>query len=192
MEGRMHGLVNRVIEEFARETYGDAVWVATAVATGIDPRGIEIMGEHDAELTGRLLANLARQHDRSPQDLAEDLGAWVAQIASVRRLLRFAGGDFTGFMMTLEELRGRGQLVTRDLYLPPLSVAPTGQGWEVRSDCERLWLHAVAGMLHAMADDYGVLAVIDVELGRIRVDVPMLNFNAGRPFSLSDPAVGAP
>ena len=116
----------------------------------------------------------------------------MAQIASVRRLLRFAGGDFTGFMMTLEELRGRGQLVTRDLYLPRLSVAPTGQGWEVRSDCERLWLHAVAGMLHAMADDYGVLAVIEVEPGRILVDVPMVNFNAGRPFSLSDPAVGAP
>ena len=42
-----------------------------------------------------------------------------------------------------------------------------------------------------MADDYGVLAVIEVGQGGIQVDVPMIDFNSGRPFSISDPTVGA-
>lgn len=187
----MHGLINRAVEEFARATYGEAVWATTATAVGVDPRGFEIMDHGEAEVTGRLIAALAAQLDRSPRDLAEDLGAWVAQLAPMRRLLRFAGSDFAAFMMSLEELRDRGQMVVRRLSLPMLSVAPTPSGWEVHSDCEPLWLHAVAGMLHAMADDYGVLAVIEVGQGRIQVDVPMIDFNAGRPFSISDPTVGA-
>lgn len=187
----MHGLVNRAVEEFARATYGEAVWTTTAMAAGVDPRGFEIMDHSEAEVTGRLIAALAARLDRSPGELAEDLGAWVAQLAPMRRLLRFAGSDFAAFMMSLEELRGRGQMVVRRLSLPVLSVTPTLQGWEIGSDCDALWLHAIAGMLHAMADDYGVLAVIEVGTGRIVVDVPVVDFNSARPFSISDPAVGA-
>lgn len=187
----MHGLVNRAIEEFARVTYGDALWAATAAVTGVDPRGFELMGDYDPAITTRLLASLASSLGRSTEELAEDLGAWVAQLPSVRRLLRFAGSDFAAFMMTLEELRGRGQLVAPDLELPALAVRVTRQGWHVGSGCDVLWLHAVAGMLHAMADDYGALAVIEVAGGGIVVDVPVVDFNAGRPFSISDPAVGA-
>ena len=106
-------------------------------------------------------------------------------IASSWRYLVHSGA------MTLEELRGRGQLVAPGLELPALSVRVTGQGWRVDSDCHALWLHAVAGMLHAMADDYGVLAVIEVRGSGILVDVPVVDFNEGRPFSISDPAVGA-
>lgn len=187
----MHGPVNRAVEEFSRATYGEEVWTTAAVAVGVDPRGFEIMDHSEAEVTGRLIAGLAAQLDRSPSELAEDLGAWVAQLAPMRRLLRFAGSDFAAFMMSLEELRDRGQMVVRRLSLPVLSVTPVLQGWKVASDCDPLWLHAVAGMLHAMADDYGVLAVIEVDEGCILIDVPVVDFNAGRPFSISDPAVGA-
>lgn len=187
----MHGVVNRAIEEFARVTYGEAVWTAAARSAGVNPRGFEVMDNFEPALTGRLIANLAAQLDRSPGELAGDVGAWVAQLAPMRRLLRFAGSDFAAFMMSLEELRDRGQMVMRRLSLPMLSIRPTRRGWEVGSDCEPLWLHAVAGMLHAMADDYGVLAVIEVTGGRIMVDVPVVDFNAARPFSISDPTVGA-
>lgn len=187
----MHGLINRAIEEFARVTYGEAVWTTTAMAVGVDPRGFEIMEEFEPDVTGRLIGHLAAQLDRSPGDLAEDLGAWVAQLAPMRRLLRFSGSDFAAFMMSLEEIRDRGQMVLRRLMLPALSVTPAPQGWVVGSGCDPLWLHAMAGMLHAMADDYGVLAVIEVAHGRIVVDVPVVDFNAGRPFSISDPTMGA-
>ena len=187
----MHGLVNRAVEEFARVTYGDAVWTRAAMACGVDPRGFEIMDHTEPEVTGLLIATLAGQLDRAPRELAEDLGTWIAQLAPMRRLLRFAGSDFAAFMMSLEELRDRGQMVVRRLSLPVLSVMPTPRGWEIGSDCDPLWLHAVARMLHAMADDYGVLAVIEVAECRILVDVPVVDFNAARPFSISDPTVGA-
>ena len=187
----MHGLVNRAIEEFARVTYGEPVWATAAAVAGVDPRGFELMGDYEDRVTACLLSSLAARLGRSTEEFAEDLGTWVAQRPSVRRLLRFAGSDFAAFMMTLEELRGRGQLVAPGLELPALAVTVTGQGWRVASDCHVLWLHAVAGMLHAMADDYGVLAVIEVADSGILVDVPVVDFNEARPFSISDPAVGA-
>ena len=187
----MHGLVNRAIEEFARVTYGEPVWAAAAGVAGVDPRGFELMGAYEDRVTASLLAGLSVRLGRSTEEFAEDLGTWAAQRPSVRRLLRFGGSDFAAFMMTLVELRGRGQLVAPGLELPALSVRVTGQGWRVDSDCHVLWLHAVAGMLHAMADDYGVLAVIEVRGSGILVDVPVVDFNEGRPFSISDPAVGA-
>lgn len=187
----MHGLINRAVEEFARATYGDGVWTAAAVSAGVDPRGFEIMDHSESEVTGRLILSLSARLGRSPGDLVEDLGAWVAQLAPVRRLLRFAGSDFAAFMMSLEELRDRGQMVVHRLSLPQLMIAQTPRGWRVASDCEPLWLHAVAGLLHAMADDYGVLAVIEVQPGGILIDVPVIDFNAARPFSISNPALGA-
>lgn len=187
----MHGLVNRAIEEFTRLTYGEPVWAAAAAVAGVDPRGFELMGTYEDRVTTCMLDSLAARLGRSAEEFAEDLGTWVAQRSSVRRLLRFGGSDFAAFMMTLEELRGRGKLVAPGLDLPALAVRVTGRGWRVDSDCHVLWLHAVAGMLHAMADDYGVLAVIEVADAGILVDVPVVDFNEARPFSISDPAVGA-
>lgn len=187
----MHGLVTRSIEHFARQTHGEAVWTAAARAAGVDPRGFELMGNQDDSAARRLLHEIAALVGCSPPELSEDIGAWVAQRSAIRRLLRFAGSDFAAFVTTLEELRGRARLVLRDLELPAISVAPAPRGWRITSDCDAVWLHALAGVLHAMADDYGVLAVIEIREGSILVDVPLVDFNEGRPFSISDPTVGA-
>lgn len=187
----MHGLVNRAIEEFARVTYGEALWTSAAQAAGADPRGFAMMRNYDTPLTGRLMRELARRLGRSPRDLAEDVGAWVVRLGSIRRLMRFAGTDFSAFLMALPELEGRALMVVPGFELPRLSVAIKGERWVVTSDCEPIWLHAIAGMLHAMADDYGVLALIEVEDGCVAITVPVEDFAAGRPFSISDPTVGA-
>lgn len=187
----MHGLVNRAIEEFARATYGDALWTAAAGAIGVDPRGFAPMRDYDTPLTGRLMRELSHRLSRRPRDLAEDIGAWVARIPSIRRLLRFAGPDFHAFVMALPELHGRALMVVRGLDLPRIGLVPIAGGWLLEPRCEPIWLHALSGMLHAVADDYGALAVIEIERGRIRVSVPLTDFSAGRPFSISDPTVGA-
>lgn len=186
----MHGLINRAIEEFARVTYGDALWTASASAAGADPRGFVIMRHYETSLTGRLMGELSQRLGQTPFDLAEDIGAWVSQIPSVRRLLRFGGSDFDGFVMALQELHGRALMVVRGLYLPPFTVQTLSDGWRLRSDCDPMWLHAIAGMLHAMADDYGVLALVEVEGDAIVVNVPLTEFTTGRPFSLTEPSVG--
>ena len=187
----MHGLVNRAIEEFVRITYGEALWVAAAAAAGVDSRGFALIRHYEAELTGRLMKELSCRLGRSPRDLAEDVGAWVARLGSIRRLLRFSGSDFSAFMMALPELHGRALMVVRGFELPRLAVTRQAGGWRLASDCEPIWLHAVVGMLHAMADDYGVLAVIALEGRTINVIMPLADFSAGRPFSISDPTVGA-
>lgn len=187
----MHGLVNRSIEYFARQTHGDAVWTAAATAAGVDPRGVELMCEQDDSTARRLLHEIAALVGCSPPELAGDIGAWVAQRSAIRRLLRFAGRDFASFVTTLDQLRGRARLVLRDLELPAISVAPLPRGWKLTPACDEVWLHALAGVLHAMADDYGVLAVIEIRGDSILVDVPVVDFNEGRPFSISDPSVGA-
>lgn len=187
----MHGLVNRAIEEFVRITYDEALWLEAAGAAGIDGRSFMLMRQYETALTGRLMMELSRRLGRSPRDLAEDIGAWVARLGSIRRLLRFTGSDFAAFLMALPELDGRARMVVRGFDLPRLTVTRQAGGWRLTSDCEPVWLHALVGMLHAMADDYGVLAVIALEGRSINVIVPLADFSAGRPFSISDPTVGA-
>ena len=187
----MQGLVNRAIEGFARAPYGDALWSAAAKAAGADPRGFALMRNYDDALTGNLLHELARRLSRSPRELAEDVGAWTAAIPSIRRLLRFAGPDFHSFMLALPELHARVAMVVRGLDLPQIDLSAAPGGWVVTMGREPIWLHALCGMLHAMADDYGVLAVVELGSGRLHVSVPLVNYTPGRPFSISDPTVGA-
>lgn len=187
----MHGLVNRAIEGFTRATYGDGLWASAARAAGSDPRGFALMRNYDDALTGNLMRELARRLSRSPRELAEDIGAWTVSLPSIRRLLRFAGPDFHSFMLALPELHGRATMVLPGLDLPRIALSAAPEGWVVSVGQQRIWLHALCGMLHAMADDYGVLAVMDFREGQIHVSVPLVNYSAGRPFSISDPTVGA-
>lgn len=187
----MYGLVNRTIEQFALDAHGDSGWAAVAAGAGLDPRGFDLLTHYQPGLNERLLGSLAAHRGCTPCELAEDIGAWLAQRGQIRYLLRFGGREFADFVMSLEELPGRIQLVVRGMAVPPIKVRRLAQGCRITSGGDRVWLHALAGVLHAMADDYGVLAVIEVDRGGITVDVPLVDFNEARPFSISDPNVGA-
>lgn len=187
----MHGIVNRAIEQFTRVTYGDAVWAAAAMSIGIDQRGFALTRDYDDEITGRLMRELARRLSRSPRELAEDVGAWMSRIPSVRRVLRFAAPDFSRFILALPEINSRANMVVRGIRLPEIGVEQDGESWTLTTEGERIWLHVLSGILHAMADDYGVLALIEVGEEGVRVSVPLTDFSQGRPFSISDPTVGA-
>lgn len=186
----MHGLVNRAIEEFTRSTYGDGMWAGAAAAAGVDPRGFVVMRVNGDATTRTLIAELARRLSRSEGDLAEDIGAWVARIPTIRRLLRFAAPDFAGFMTVLPEMGDRITMVVRGFELPRIRVRAAAHGWCVAIEGDGVWPHVLSGILHAMADDYGVLAVISVRPEGLSVSVPLTDFSEGRPFSLSDPMVG--
>ena len=71
-----------------------------------------------------------------------------------------------------------------------LKTKLTAEGWTIVADAEPIWIHALSGMLRAMADDYGVLAVIEVAGDQLQVSVPLTAFSEGRPFSISDPLLG--
>ena len=186
----MHGLINRSIEGFLRDTYGDAFWRAVAEASGIDPRGFQTIREYPDALSHALINNAALRLDKPETELLEDLGAWLARLESIRRLLRFSGRDFGEFLMTLDELPGRAHMVIPDLGMPRMQVTacsgnPAGGAIRVlMPDCFQEWRSVMAGLIRAMADDYGALGLIGVDGNAVTVQVSDSSFCEGRSFTL--------
>ncbi|MEN9411482.1 MAG: hypothetical protein RL216_3456 [Pseudomonadota bacterium] len=166
----MNGLVNRAIQNFLRDGWGAAAWADAARAAGVPAAGFEPMLEYDPALTGRLVAAAAARLDRDGDCLLEDLGTWLVSHpsrAGVRRLLRFGGPDFVEFLHSLDDLPARARLALPDLALPPLRLEVVGAGlFHLYVGPGLAGAGAVArGLLRAMADDYGALAVIEGEDG---------------------------
>lgn len=184
----MHGLVNRLIEEFLRARYGESLWRKVALACEVDPRGFHTLRAHPDRLTRQLMTTAAAEIGVNVGDLSEDVGAWLVQLEPVRRLLRFSGRDYTEFLLALEQLPGRAEMVVPNLGLPTLTVIEEGGDQFVVhiNGAPGLWAYLLAGVLRQMADDYGALALITVDKARggILVEVPDGDFAHGRSFDL--------
>lgn len=197
----MHGLINRSIQSFLRDTYGEALWsdVARAAALGFD--SFEPMLTYDPAVTDAVIGAAARFLDRPRDTVLEDLGTYLVSHPAqegVRRLLRFGGVDFPDFLASLEDLPGRARLAVPDLDLPDLTLEDEGQG-QFALIC-RAGLpgagHVLLGLLRAMADDYGSLVLLDHRgtgpdgaevVGILLLDVAHA---AARPFDLAGPRGG--
>lgn len=191
----MNGLVNRAIQNFLRDGWGAAAWADAARAAGVPVAGFEPLMDYDPALTGRLVAAAAARLDRDGACLLEDLGTWLVSHpsrAGVRRLLRFGGPDFREFLHSLDELPARARLALPDLVLPPLRLEVLGGGvFRLHVGAGFTGAGAVArGLLRAMADDYGALAVIEGEDGAgdgaavLTVRLLDAEFAEGRAFAL--------
>lgn len=192
----MHGMINKAIQTFAAATYGDAVCEQALVACGVGEQGFEALLHYDDAQTQGFLDALTEGLGKDRGAFLEDLGLFlVANPAteSVRRLLRFGGAGFGEFLTSLETLDGRARLALPDLVLPQISVTETASG---SFSLTYQWSHhgfsdVVVGLLRAMADDYGALAMIDREGpevgGRAQIGVALLDtaFADGRGFDLA-------
>lgn len=182
----MHGLINRSIESFLRDSYGESAWVQIADGLEIDPAGFEPFRHYPDRLTLRLIAQATKVLTKPEPELLEDLGAWLARTEPARRLLRFSGTDFADFVLALEELPGRAHMVLPDLEMPRISVAALGNA-QFRVEVSHAppeWRSLIAGVLRAMSDEYGALALIVDEGAGIGVDVSDETFFAARDFDL--------
>lgn len=196
----MHGLVICAFESFVQHTYGPAPWCAARAASGDEVERFEAMFHYEDALADRLLAETARALQKPPDVLLEDFGTFlVAHPASdrVRRLLRFGGGDYEDFLSSLEDLSGRARLAVPDLRLPELEVDDLGRGeYRVRSSSASSKYAAIlAGLLRALADDYGALALVEVlraDAAGMEIGIGLLEpaFAAGRGFRLAQRAAG--
>ena len=160
----MLGLVNRSIQVFLTDTFGAELWSAVACSAAVSPKGFEPMLSYDDAITGRLLDAACNRLDRSRFDLLEDLGTYLCMREPIRRLLRYGGRDYVDFLRSLNELQGRAQLALEDLHLPELALQNLGDG-QYALDVQGApagWGAVFAGVLRAMADDYGVLAFIEL------------------------------
>jgi hypothetical protein len=191
----MLGFINRAIECFIRDTYGDGQWARVVMGAGLTYDRFEPMLHYDSEVTNRLILAAATVLDRPRDSILEDMGIYLVShphLERLRRLLRFGGVDFIEFLHSLEDLPERGRLALPDLDLPELTLCDQGGG-VFRLKC-RMPLagigHVLVGLLRAMADDYGALVLIDFDShyhGADIVTVHLLDHqhSKGRAFDLA-------
>lgn len=183
----MHGLMNRAIEGFVRQGYGQACWRMVAERIGLAEGGFQPFRPYPMALTRQLTEAVAAILDKPEAELIEDVGAWLARVEGMRRLLRFSGSDFSDFVLSLEELPGRLRMILPDIAAPEVAVAVHGpQAYRITLiGDDWLWRALIAGLLRAMSDDYGALALIVDEGDAILVDVSDASFGDGRGFELA-------
>lgn len=199
----MQGLINRAIQSFVRDTYGDATWAAVAREARLGFDSFEPMLHYDTAVTAAVIAAATQVLDRPRETLLEDLGTYLVShpnLEALRRLLRFGGVDFHDFLQSMEDLRGRAQLALPDLDLPDLELEDVAPGRFLLHCHSRMpgAGHVFMGLLRAMADDYGALVLLDHQgtrpgaAGRgaqrgevIAVDLLDIRFAEGKRFDLS-------
>ena len=164
----MHGLINRSIQCFLRDTYGLVVWRQVAHAAGLGFDSFEPLLTYDASLTEAVIETAARVLRRPRETVLEDLGTYLVShpnLERLRRLLRFGGVTFRDFLHSLEDVPERSHLALPDLDLPELRLEDLGEGI-YRLHCSAMISgvgHVIVGLLRAMADDYGALVLLDHE-----------------------------
>lgn len=190
----MLGLINRSFQFFVIDTWGVEAWETVASAIGLPFAGFEAMLSYDDSALDRVIDASSALLHRSRFSLMEDLGTYLVaheRQATVRRLLRFSGANFTDFLSSIEELPDRGRLVLPDLDLPGLALSDLGGG-AFRLRCLSPISgagHVIMGLLRAMADDYGALVLlehlgVEGEAEVISIQIADLELYAARPFSL--------
>lgn len=191
----MHGLINRSLQCFLRDTYGQSVWVAVARDAGLGFDSFEAMLTYDAVLTDAVINAAARLLDRPRETMLDDLGTYLVShpnVEALRRLLRFGGVTFVDFLRSLEDLPGRGRMAVPDLDMPNLTISEYGND-QFSLACHapvRGGGHVMLGLLRAMADDYGALVVLEhkgMKDGAEIISIHILeqSFAAGRRFDLA-------
>lgn len=193
----MHGLINRSIQCFLRDTYGGATWSAIAGDAGLGFDNFEPLLIYDSALTDGVIDAAARHLQRPREGVLEDLGTYLVShpnLEALRRLLRFGGVTFLDFLHSMEDLPEHGRLGLPDLEIPEFTLTDQGSGryvLQVSRLIEGVG-HVTVGLLRAMADDYGALVVLDhsgVDARNEVVAVHLLDhaYAKGRRFDLAAP-----
>ncbi len=193
----MHGLINRAIERFVRDTYGRNIWLEVIEPLDLGYSEFEAMMIYDEAITARVLARAGEVLERPVPDLLEDIGTYLVShpnVEALRRLLRFGGVTFEEFLHQLDDLPERARLAVSDLCLPQLELrehSSSSFSLIVRANARDIqgFGYVVMGLLRAMADDYGALVTLEHKgdrEGREIVAVHLLEtaFAEGRDFKL--------
>lgn len=195
----MHGMINRAIERFVRDTYGRDVWRDVTQSLALDFTEFEPMLVYETSLTDQLLSELSERLDKQLPDVLEDIGTYLVShpnTEAIRRLMRFGGDDFHDFLHSLDDLPERVRLAVPDLHLPAMELREHRTHHftlAIQSGGLRMlgFGHVVMGLLRAIADDYGALVLLEHTGNRDRTEILEIyladaSFAEGRVFDLSD------
>lgn len=190
----MHGLINRAIQCFVTDSYGADRWLEATRVADLGFVEFESMLVYDDSLTSELLDTVSFVLKRSRTEVMEDIGTYLVShpnVESLRRLLRFGGVTFVEFLHSLDDLPDRARLAVSDLVLPKMELLETTPG-QFSLICQSQlagYGHVMMGVLRAMADDYGALAVLEHTgsgegVETISITLVETEFAEGRVFDL--------
>jgi hypothetical protein len=188
----------RSLQGYLRDTFGSGFWATIVREADLPTSQFEPMLRYDPAIATVVADAAARILGRPASALWEDMGTYIVTnpaYEGVRRLLRFGGVGFNDFLHSLEELPGRARLALPDLRVPDISVdelAPDRFRLTCRFDIEGMAL-VLLGILRAMADDYGALALIDRAEREDGAEVLLVTIHQAthaeaKPFDLALPA----
>ncbi|WP_180883827.1 heme NO-binding domain-containing protein [Ruegeria sp. THAF57] len=190
----MHGLINRAVQSFVCGTYGQSCWINVTEAAELGFSEFEAMLVYDDEMTLRVLDILCAKLKRPRGELLEDLGTYLVshpKMEGLRRLLRFGGETYVEFLHSLDDLSDRARLAVSDLTLPVLELREVSHA-EFQLYCYpglKGYSSVMVGVLRAIADDYGALAMLshagtEGEVEIISIVLIESAFTEGRQFDL--------
>jgi len=193
----MHGLINRAVEGFVRDTYGRDTWMAVIQPLDLGYTEFEAMLSYEAALTPRLIAAIADGLDKPMPEVLEDIGTYLVShpnVEALRRLLRFGGDTFVEFLHSLDDLPERARLALADLHLPRLELRDhTASFFSLAVEAGPGGIegfgHVMIGLLRSLADDYGALVLLEHKGTRgsteiIEIHLLETAFAEGRDFNL--------
>jgi hypothetical protein len=192
----MHGMINRAIQCFLRDTYGPQLWADVAEKTDLGFDNFEAMLNYPDGVTIKLLATAARHLSKSVDAMLEDIGTYLVShpnVEAIRRLLRFGGDEYREFLFSLNEIEGRSRLALPDLEVPKLEIFENLDGTHTLTCLHSMpgFGYAMVGVMRAMADDYGALVFLEHQgwrdSGEEIINIQLLeeSFAKGRSFDLS-------
>jgi Haem-NO-binding len=189
----MDALLLRSLQGYVRDTFGLQVWQAVCRRVAMGTETFEPMLRYDPGTADRVAHGVADVLGRPVEAVWEDMGTHLVmnpRQQGARRLLRFGGASFVDFLFSLEEMPGRARLALPDLSLPEIRVTePEPNRFEVACPSAMPGVPRVlAGILTAMADDYGTLCLIEPD-GDATIIVRILDstHSLGRRFDLARP-----
>ena len=179
----MHGLINRALQCYIRDTSGSETWGAVARDAQLGMDGFEAMMTYPPAITERVIQSALVILDRPRDSFLEDFGTYLVShpnLERVRRLLRFGGVSFVDFLGSLEDLPERGRLAVPTLDLPEMELSDLAGGMFGLTCAHPVEGagHVIVGLLRALADDYGALVVLEhlgMDQGRECISVHLLD-----------------
>jgi hypothetical protein len=87
----MHGLINRSIQCFLRDTYGPAIWRQVTHAAGLGFDSFEPLLTYDAALTEGVIETAAQILRRPRETVLEDLGTYLVSHRDISGFSAFPG-----------------------------------------------------------------------------------------------------
>ena len=85
----MHGLVNRAIECFVRDTYGRTVWIGMMQRLDLGFVEFEAMLSYDPAVTNKVLNALADSLKKDRDDVLDDIGTYLVSHPTTSALRPF-------------------------------------------------------------------------------------------------------